>query len=78
MGGVDEMRAAALDAYLSERAAHGFRVETRSRTQAVIHRPRRTYLVLWWRGRSAGRERQVVSVEHDGTITSVAAQPVRW
>jgi hypothetical protein len=75
---VDDMRAAALDAYLAERAAHGFRVESRSRTQAVIHRRRRAYLPLRWLGRAVGSERHVVSVTHDGTITTHEAQPVRW
>jgi len=78
MSTVDDMRAAALDAYLADRTAHGFRVETRSRTQAVIHRRRRAYIPLWWLGRTVGRERHVVSVTHDGAITTHAAQPVRW
>ena len=78
MSSVDDMRAAALDAYLADRTAHGFRVETRSRTQAVIHRHRRAYLPLRWLGKSAGSERHVVSVTHDGSITTHEAQPVRW
>jgi hypothetical protein len=75
---VDDMRAAALDAYLDERVAHGFRVETRTRTQAVIHRRRRAYLPLFWLRTAAGHERHVVSVTHDGAITTAEAQPVRW
>ena len=39
-------RLAALDAYLAERAAQGFRVETRSGAQAVIVRRHRVYSVL--------------------------------
>jgi hypothetical protein len=78
MSEVDDMRAAALDAYLAERTAHGFRVETRSRTQAIIHRRRRAYLPPWWPGASKGQERHVVSVTHDGAITTDEAQPVRW
>jgi hypothetical protein len=73
----DDARIAALDAYLEDRLARGYRVETRSRTQAVIqHRPRGLFLFAWLRP-ELGRRREVVSVDEHGHVSSVAAQPLR-
>lgn len=73
-----ETRATALDAYLARRAAHGFRVETRSGTQAVIVRRHRFYFVLRWVAHGRAEQRLVVSVDQHGDVTSLAAEPVRW
>ncbi len=71
-------RSAALDEYLAERVAEGFRVETRSGLQAVISRRHRFYLVLRWVARKRAQTRLVISVDQHGEVTSVAAEPVRW
>lgn len=71
-------RLAALDAYLSRRAAQGFHLETRSGFQAVIVRKHRLYFVLRWFARGLAEQRLVVSVDQDGEVASLAAEPVRW
>jgi hypothetical protein len=71
-------RSAALDAYLTRRAAQGFRVETRSGVQAVIVRRRRLYFLLRWFARAHAEERLVVSVDQHGEVDSLTAEPVRW
>jgi hypothetical protein len=73
-----EMRARALDAFLAEREADGFQIETRSQMQAVICRRHRLHLVLRWVARGSAQRRLVVSVDQYGLVTTVAAAPVRW
>jgi hypothetical protein len=73
-----DARVTALDAYLERRAAHGFRVETRSGTQAVIVRRHRLYFMLRWVAYRRAEQRLVVSVDQHGEVTSLAAEPVRW
>lgn len=73
-----EARAFALDAYLAQQQADGYRVETRSSVQAVICRRHRLSFVLRWFARDAGERRLVVSVDEHGDVTTVAAEPVRW
>jgi hypothetical protein len=73
-----DTRSAALDAYLTRRAAQGFRVETRSGIQAVIVRRHRLYFVLRWFAREHAEERLVVSVDQHGEVASLAAEPIRW
>jgi hypothetical protein len=77
-GQAADERSAALDAYVAERVADGFRVETRSGMQAVISRRHRFYFVLRWVARKRAEERLVVSVDQHGDVTSSAAEPVRW
>jgi hypothetical protein len=71
-------RTAALDAYLAVRAAHGYQVETRSGTQAVIVRRHRLFFVLRWLARDVAQRRLVVSVDQHAVVSVVAAEPVRW
>jgi hypothetical protein len=73
-----DVRSAALDAYLARRATQGFRVETRTGVQAVIVRRHRLYFVLRWFARGLAEQRLVVSVDQDGEVASLAAEPVRW
>jgi hypothetical protein len=75
---LDDPRAVALDAYLAQREADGYRVETRSGIQAIICRRHRLYFVLKWFARGAAQERLVVSVDEHGAVTSAPAEPVRW
>lgn len=75
-----ELRAAALEGYLTRQEAAGYRIETRTRMQAVIvRRGHPLHVVVRWFGsnRFASR-RLVVSVDEYGSVTSVAAEPVRW
>jgi hypothetical protein len=71
-------RSFALDAYLAQREADGYRVETRSSVQAVICRRHRFSFVLRWFAHDAGARRLVVSVDEHGDVTTVPAEPVRW
>ena len=72
-----DARCAALDAYLDDRQAHGYSVETRTGVQAVIVRRHPLHFVMGWLGRGSAR-RLVVSVDQNGAVTSVAAEPRRW
>jgi hypothetical protein len=74
----DDERARALDAFLAEREGDGYRVESRSRLQAVISRRPRLPLALRWLARNNAQQRLVVSVDQHGVVTSAAAEPVRW
>jgi hypothetical protein len=75
---VDVARSRALDAYLAQREADGYRIETRTGLQAVIYRRHSLYFLLRWVARGSAQQRFVVSVGQDGDVTSVAAEPVRW
>jgi hypothetical protein len=72
-----DLRAAALDAYLSRQEAAGYRVETRTAVQAVIFR-RRWDLARRFTRTGVGERRLVVSVDEHGAISAVAAEPRRW
>jgi hypothetical protein len=73
----DDLRSAALDAYLERREADGYRVETRTPVQAVIVR-RRWRIARKLSGRSGAERRLVVSVDEHGDVLAVAAEPRRW
>ena len=72
----EERRRDALTAYLDERVAAGYRVETRGGTQAIIA-PTGVRSVLGRLNRSGGRGRQVVSVDDQGKVTVSPAEPLR-
>lgn len=76
--GATDARLAGLDAYIARREAQGFRVETRSGTQAVIVRRHRLYFALRWFGHGLAEQRFVLSVDQDGEVAAIAAQPRRW
>ncbi len=70
-------RREALGAFLDERVAEGFRVESRTDTQAIIA-PARSRLSFLDRLRKSDTiERRVVSVDVDGNVTTSPAQPLR-
>ena len=73
-----DARSLALDAYLARRAAQGFRVETRSGSQAVIVRRHRMYFALRWFASGRAEQRYVISVDQHGEVDSLAAEPIRW
>jgi hypothetical protein len=77
-GRAADARVTALDAHLAQREANGFRVETRSATQAVIVRRHRFYFVLRWFAHGRAEQRLVVSVDQHGGVSSLQAEPVRW
>jgi hypothetical protein len=73
-----DRREEALTAFLDERIRAGYSVETRTATQAIIVRHGRlSFLLGRFRGGSDDR-RLVVSVDSEGGITAVAAEPRRW
>jgi len=73
-----DARCAALNAFLKERQAHGYSIETRTALQAIIVRERRLNSVVAWLSGRRQQRRLVVSVDQDGTVMSVAAEPRRW
>jgi hypothetical protein len=73
----DGLRADALDAYLAQREADGYRVETRTAVQAVIVRRRGWHIGRWFAS-SGSERRQVVSADEHGEISAAAAEPRRW
>jgi hypothetical protein len=72
-----DAREAALNAFLDAQVARGFRIETRSATQAVIER-RTPLLSVLRRFGGLGVDRQVVSVDEHGKVTATAAERIRW
>lgn len=73
---MDAARSRALDAFLRQREAEGYLVETRAGMQAVIHRRHRLHFLLRWIARGNAQQRLVVSVDQHAHITSVAVKPV--
>ena len=73
----NDLRTAALDAYLSGREAAGYRIETRTPVQAVIFR-RRWDLARRLTRTGVGERRLVVSVDEHGEVSAVAAERRRW
>ena len=71
-------RAVALDAYLEQQRAHGFRIETRTALQAVIVKRHRLHVLLRFIARARAEQRLVVSVDQNAEVTSLAAEPLRW
>lgn len=77
-GRAADLRSAALDTYLAGRAAVGFRIETRSASQAVIFRRHWLHFLPHWLTRGRAEQRLVVSVDEHGDVTSLAAERIRW
>ena len=74
----DTLRSDALDAYLAQREADGFQVETRTAVQAVIVRHGRWSAVRRLSRTGGADHRLVVSVDEHGEVSAVAAEPLRW
>lgn len=72
----EQHRRDALSAFLDARIAAGYRVETRTGTQAIIA-PTGARGVLSRFRRSSGQGRQVVSVDDRGEVTVSPAEPLR-
>lgn len=73
-----DMRSAALEAFLEERRADGYAVESRTALQAVIVRESRFASVLRLLGRGRDDRRLVVSVDEAGAVAAEPAEPRRW
>jgi len=73
----NDLRTAALDAYLARREGDGYLIETRTAVQAVIVRRRWDFARRFTRP-GAGERRLVVSVDEHGEVSAVAAEPRRW
>jgi hypothetical protein len=73
----EELRKNALTAFLEERVAEGFRVETRTSTHAIIAPAKRpwSFIDRFRKAESSGR--QVVEVDEHGTVTTSPAEPLR-
>jgi hypothetical protein len=72
---VDDARSQALDAFLRQREAEGYRIETRSLMQAVIYRRRRLHFFLRLVAHENAQRRLIVSVDQQARVTSVAVKP---
>ena len=72
----EEHRRDALSVFLDEQVAAGYRVETRTGTQAIIA-PTGARSVLGRLRRSGAQGRQVVSVDDQGEVTVSPAEPLR-
>ena len=72
---VDDARSQALDAFLRQREAEGYRIETRTLMQAVIYRRRRLHFVLRLVAAGNAQRRLMVSVDQQARVTSVAVKP---
>jgi hypothetical protein len=71
---VDEARSQALDAFLTQREAEGYRIESRTGLQAVICRRHRLHLVLRLVAHGDAQRRLLVSVDQQARITSVVVE----
>lgn len=72
----EQLRRAALTAFLDEREREGYRVESHTHTQAIIGPPDRRSLRGLLR-KPGSLPRQVVSVDRDGKISIGPAEPLR-
>lgn len=76
--GIDQARTDALTAFLDGRTRAGYRVETQTPTQAIIVRRGRIRSLLGRVHSGGAEERLVVSVDDEGQISTIAAEPRRW
>jgi hypothetical protein len=67
-------RTRALSAFLDEKIAEGFRVETHTDTHAIIVQPRPPF---WKRLGGGERSRYVVQVDEQGNVSMSTAEPIR-
>ncbi len=72
---VDDARSQAFDAFLRQREAEGYMIETRTGMQAVIYRRHRLHFLLRLVAGGSESRRLLVSVDRHSQITSVAVKP---
>ncbi len=73
----EEHRKSALTAFLDARVREGYRVETRTDTHAIIAPADRRRSFLDLLRKPTVPERQVVSVDSDGEVSTRPAEPLR-
>jgi hypothetical protein len=73
----EERRISALTAFLDERVTEGYRIETRTDTHAIIAQDHRAHTFLDRLLKRKVSERQVISVDSDGVVTTRPAEPLR-
>ena len=69
-------RNSALDAFLETKEREGYRIETHTDAHAIIIAGNRKRFLSRLRGRGAG-DRYVVSVDEQGEVTMIPAEPIR-
>jgi hypothetical protein len=72
---VDDACSQVFDAFLRQREAEGYMIETRTRMQAVIYRRHRLHFLLRLVTGGSEARRLLVSVDRHAQITSVAVKP---
>jgi hypothetical protein len=73
----EESRRDALSAFLEARVDEGFRVESRTDTQAIIAPAEQRWSFLGRFRKSGAPARQVISVDAHGEVTMSPAEPLR-
>jgi hypothetical protein len=73
----EALRQDALAAYLEARLDEGYLVETRTKTQAIIVRPKKRKRTLFGYGRAGSPDRQVIEVDDVANVTASPAEPRR-
>ena len=78
-GGIDPTggRKDALEAFLDAKVQEGFEIETHTATHAIVIQPRQRKSLLSRFGRHDAANRYVVSVDEDGEVTMIPAEPKR-
>jgi hypothetical protein len=74
----EDVRKEALSAFLEAKVTEGFRVETRTDTHAIIVPADRRRSLFDRLRRARPAERQVVSVDEHGDVTTSPAEPLRF
>jgi hypothetical protein len=74
----EEARKEALNRFLEARVAEGFRIETRTDTHAIVVSAASARSFLDRLRRVKTSERQVVSVNEHGEVTTSPAEPLRF
>ena len=74
----EEVRKEALSAFLEARVREGFRIETRTDTHAIIVAADRRRSFFDRLRRAKPSERQVVSVDEHGEVTTSPAEALRF
>jgi hypothetical protein len=73
----EQLRRAALTAFLDEREREGFRVESHTHTHAIISPPDRRGSLRGLLRKRGSFSRQVVSVDRHGEVSMRPAEPLR-
>jgi hypothetical protein len=74
----EDVRKNALTAFLDERLAEGFHIETRTDTHAIIVPAHRKGSFLDRFRKPKVSARQVISVDQQGRVTMAPAEPLRF